>query len=107
MINQLVNQRYEVVEQLGDSPLFVVFKARDQVLSRFVAVKAVLAPYAADSVFVNALKSALSAVSLLKHPNIAQFHEFGTESDTPYAIVEFARGINLKERVRRMNCVAS
>ena len=102
MINQLVNQRYEVVEKLGESPLFAVFKARDQVQSRVVAVKSVVSPYSSDAAFVDGLKSALADVSALKHPNIAQFYEFGIEAETPYAVVEYVRGINLKERVRRI-----
>lgn len=102
MNNQLFNQRFEVIEKLGDSPIFVVFKARDQVQPRTVAVKTVTPPFASDSTFVNDLRLALEDVAGLKHPNIAQFYEFGIESGTPYAVVEYARGINLKERVRRI-----
>jgi eukaryotic-like serine/threonine-protein kinase len=102
VINQLVNQRYEVVEKLGDSPLFAVFKARDQAQSRIVAVKTVLDPYATDETFVRDLKASLEAVAALKQPNIGQFYEFGLEAGTPYAVVEYVRGINLKERVRRI-----
>jgi serine/threonine protein kinase len=100
--NQPIVQRYEVIEKLGDSPLFGVFKARDQIQSRTVVVKTVLAPYSSIGTFVADLKSSLEAVTVLKHPNIAQFYEFGIESDVPYAVVEYARGINLKERVRRI-----
>ncbi len=102
MINQLVNQRYEVLEKLGESPLFAVFKARDQVQSRVVAVKTVVQPYASDVAFVESLMSSFSEVAVLKHPNIAQYYEFGMESELPYAVVEYVRGINLKERVRRI-----
>src|SRR5689334_7529527 len=102
VINQLVHQRYEVVEKLGDSPLFSVFKARDQVQSRFVAVKSVQSPFADDETFTRELRTSLDGASVLKHPNIAQFYEFGIEAGAPYIVVEYARGINLKERVRRI-----
>ncbi len=102
MINQLVNQRYEVVEKLGDSPLFAVYKARDQVQGRVVAIKSVIPAHAVDSSFVQDLNSSLASISGLKHPNIAQFYESGFEAGTPYAVVEFARGINLKERIQRI-----
>src|SRR5260221_11467543 len=79
VINQLVNQRYEVVEKIGDSPLFAVYRARDKTQNRVVAIKSVLAPYADLQEFLEGLKSGLVASGSLKHPNIAQFFELGME----------------------------
>ena len=103
MINQWVNQRYEVVEKAGEGPLFTVYKAREKGSSRIVALKAVHPNYAAEGEFLGALKAGLEATANLNHPNITVFQEFGTTEDgQPYAVVEFVRGINLKERVRRI-----
>ena len=103
MINQWVNQRYEVVEKIGEGPLFTVYKAREKGTNRIVALKAVHPNYAAEGAFFGALKAGLEATANLNHPNITVFQEFGTTEDgQPFAIVEFVRGINLKERVRRI-----
>jgi serine/threonine-protein kinase len=102
VINQVVNQRYEVLEKIGDSPLFQVYKARDRVLNRVVAFKTVQPPYANDPNFVEALRAGMMAASNLNHPHITRVLEFGEEEGTPYFVTEFVRGINLKERIRRI-----
>jgi serine/threonine protein kinase/beta-lactam-binding protein with PASTA domain len=103
VINQWVNQRYEVVEKSGEGPLFTVYKAREKGTSRIVALKAVHPVYAAEGEFFGALKAGLEATANLNHPNITVFQEFSTTEDgQPFAVVEFVRGINLKERVRRI-----
>lgn len=102
MINQPVNQRYEALEKVGESPLSAVYKARDKVGNRVVAVKVIQPPYASDTEFLNALQAGLTAAAALNHPGIAHFYEFDEADGTPYAAVEFVRGINLKERIRRI-----
>jgi len=103
VINQWVNQRYEVVEKTGEGPLFTVYKAREKGTNRIVALKAVHPNYADEGEFFGALKAGLEATAHLSHPNITVFQEFNTAEDgQPFAIVEFVRGINLKERVRRI-----
>ncbi|HLJ54811.1 MAG TPA: protein kinase [Chthonomonadaceae bacterium] len=102
MANQVVSQRYEVLEKLGESPLFTVVKARDQVQGRVVAIKSLSATFAADIDFVNALQEALANAAALRHPNIAQFFDFGADELTPFFAVEYVRGINLTERIRRI-----
>ncbi len=102
MINQVVSQRYEVLEKLGESPLFAVYKAREKSANRFVAIKAVQPNYAQDAAFMAGLRAGAEAASQLNHPNIARVQEVGDEGDTPYLVAEFVRGINLKERIRRI-----
>ena len=102
MINQIVNQRYEAVEKLGESSLFSVYKAREKAANRFVALKAVQPAYAKDVPFMDGLQVGTEAASHLNHPNIASVQELGIEGDAPYLVTEFVRGINLKERVRRI-----
>ena len=101
-MNQLVGQRYEVMEKVGESPLFTVYKARDRAANRVVAIKAITPTAATDTPFLDGLKSGLQAAALLDHPNITHFQEAGQEGETPYLVTEFVRGINLKERIRRI-----
>jgi serine/threonine-protein kinase len=102
LINRLVSQRYEVLEKIGESPLFTLYKARDKAMNRIVAFKAISPLYADDARFMQGLKGALPATLRLNHPHITAFYEFGEDDGVPYAIFEFVRGINLKERIRRI-----
>ncbi len=102
MINQLVSQRYEVLEKIGEGPLFTVYKARDKHQNRVVALKAVAGAFVRDSALAGGLAARLEASANLNQPNITQFYEWGQENDAAYAAVEFVRGINLRERIRRI-----
>ena len=102
MINQVVSQRYEILEKLGESPLFTVYKAREKSANRFVVLKTVQPNYAKDAAFMAGLQAGADAATQLNHPNIAHLQEMGAEGETPYLVTEFVRGINLKERVRRI-----
>lgn len=102
MINRVVAQRYEVVEKIGESVLFVVYKARDKVNDRVVALKTLQPAYAADAAFMTGLTEGMKASVNLNHPHIACFEEQGVEEGTAYLVTDFVRGINLKERVRRI-----
>ena len=102
VLNQIVNQRYEIVEKIAESSLFAVFKGRDRVANRVVVLKALQPIYAGDAALVEGLQAGMSAAENLNHPNIAPSFEQGIESGRPYFVTEFVRGINLKERVRRI-----
>lgn len=102
MINRLIDARFEALERVGDGVLFHVFKARDKNTSRIVAIKIPFPQFAHDAAFVQALRDAMAPVTRLAHPNIARLEEMGDDEGTPFLVNEFVRGINLKERIRRI-----
>ena len=102
MINQLVDQRYEILEKIGEGPLFTVYKARDREQNSMVALKAVAGAFVRDSALLEGLERGFIAASSLNQPNITQFYGWSEGEDGAYAIVEFVRGINLRERIRRI-----
>ena len=102
MINHLVSQRYEVLEKIGEGPLFTVYKARDKVQNQIVALKSVVGAFAKDDAFLQGLQRGLSGAANLNHPNIANGCAFGEDEGVFYETEEFVRGINLKERIRRI-----
>ncbi len=102
MINRLVNQRYEVFEKLGEGPLFHSFKARDVVSNRVVTLKSLKMPYAGEERFVENLRTGLEATADLNYPHIARFYEFGMDEGTPYSVREYVRGMDLKDRIRKI-----
>lgn len=94
--------RYEVLERVGDGTFFQVVKARDKAMNRVVVLKVPQPNMAADSAFCEALRASISEVTNLTHPNIARVYEVGEGETGPFLVTEYVRGMNLKERIRRI-----
>ncbi len=75
----------------------VVYKAKDHVLNRFIAVKILRDEFTTDSEFIKRFRTeALSAASLT-HPNIVQIYDVGNEDNLYYIVMELIQGKTLKE----------
>src|SRR2546423_7181329 len=94
--------RFEVLERVGESPVFQAAKARDKNSGRVVCVKTIQPAFARDAAFLGAIRRLGPDLVALTHPNIARLEEIGDEDGAPYLVTEFVRGINLKERIRRI-----
>ena len=73
LINQLVSQRYETLEKIGEGPLFTVYKARDKAQNRIVALKAVAGAFARDRALLEGLERGLEASANLTIPTSRTF----------------------------------
>ena len=97
MANLILAERYEILEKIGDGGMAVVFKARDRLLSRFVAVKVLRKEHIADTTFVNNfIREAKAAASLL-HPNIVTIYDVGRDRDIYYIVMEYVEGRALSD----------
>lgn len=101
MIGEIINYRYEVLEKIGDGEIFSVYKTRDKVLNRLVALKFLNQELAASPEFAAAVRTGYQAVASLDHPSIARVLDADPESDGRFVACEYARGINVKERIDR------
>lgn len=106
LIGQVVNYRYEVLEKSGDGSYYSVYKARDKVLNRLVAVKVLGPQYSLNREFAERLTTEAQNVTELAHPNIARVLEADSQNGTYFTAVEYVRGINLKDRIRRVGTFA-
>ena len=93
--------RYELIERIGQGSLGVLYRGRDTVLGREVAVK-VMAPgfldeEGAEERFFHEAKAA----ARLQHVNIVTMFEFGEQDETPFIVMEFLRGFSLAQRLRK------
>src|SRR5918998_3237815 len=100
---QTLGGRYKLLNELGSGGMAVVWKARDEVLGRNVAVKVLAGRYAGDEQSRARIRDEARAAATLSHPNIAQIYDFG-ESDEdgaclPYVVMELIKGPTLAERV--------
>ncbi|NCP86077.1 MAG: hypothetical protein CO094_11715 [Anaerolineae bacterium CG_4_9_14_3_um_filter_57_17] len=99
MTNALLNNRYEMLEPLGTGGMAQVFRARDLMLERFVAVKVLRASYANDADFQARFRQEAKSAANLSHPNIVTVHDFGFDQGYLYLIMELVPGVNLKTMI--------
>ncbi|MCL5103571.1 MAG: protein kinase [Armatimonadetes bacterium] len=101
MIGKIINYRYEVLEKIGDGPLFSVYKSRDKVLNRLVALKVLRRELVENRTFAESVTRSYGEVSGLAHPNIARVIDADCPDADCFVATEHARGVSVKERIRR------
>jgi serine/threonine-protein kinase len=89
--------RYEIVEKIGDGGMAVVYKARDKLLSRFVAIKILRKEYVFDQTFVENFRNESMAAGSLIHPNIVTIYDVGKDLDINYIVMEYVEGHALSD----------
>jgi serine/threonine-protein kinase len=92
---------YRVVELLGAGGMGEVYRARDDRLTRDVAVKVLPAAYAADAQRLARFEQEARAVGSLNHPNVVTVHDVGIADGQPYLVTELVDGDTLRGRIRR------
>lgn len=93
----LLGERYEIIEKIGAGGMSIVYKAKDNRLQRYVAIKELREEFVQDEEFVAKFrKEALSAASL-SHPNIVGIYDVGSGKDIQYIVMEYVEGKTLKQ----------
>ncbi len=92
---------YEIVNQLGEGGMGVVYRARDTRLGREVAIK-VLSQYLSTSPEARGrFEREARTISQLNHPHICTLYDIGSENDTDYLVMEFIEGESLAHRLEK------
>lgn len=93
-IGQIIKERYEIVEVLGEGGMAFVYKAIDKQLKRNVAIKTLKPNYVNQEKFVDRFRREAQTAANLNHPNIVQIFDWGIE-DEPYFVMEYIEGNTL------------
>ena len=93
-IGQIVKDRYEIEEILGEGGMAFVYKAKDRQLQRTVAIKTLKPNYVSQEKFVDRFRREAQTAANLNHPNIVQIFDWGIE-DEPYFVMEYIEGNTL------------
>jgi serine/threonine-protein kinase len=96
----LLNDRYQLLERLGSGGMADVFRARDVVLDRDVAVKVLRKDYSENNSFQNQFRLEARSAANLSHPNIVTVHDFGFADGLLYIVMEHIPGKDLKQLIR-------
>ncbi|WP_289136692.1 Stk1 family PASTA domain-containing Ser/Thr kinase [uncultured Brevibacillus sp.] len=97
MEGQRLGGRYQLESRVGGGGMAIVYKARDLILNRPVAVKVLRSQFCTDEDFVNRFRREAQAVASLSHPNVVGVYDVGQEGDTHYMVMEYIEGYTLKE----------
>ncbi len=96
----LLNDRYQLEEVLGSGGMANVYRARDVVLDRPVAIKVLRKEYSSNENFQKQFWLEARSAANLSHPNIVTVHDFGSADDLLYIVMEHVPGKDLKQLVR-------
>lgn len=88
---------YELLEEIGRGGMAVVFRARQQILHRVVALKMLVAGNVASKEVLARLQQEARVVAQLQHPGIVQIYEVGEHQGSPYLSLEYVAGGTLHE----------
>ncbi len=106
MIGEVVNYRYEIMEKIGEGAIFSVYKARDKMLNRLVALKMLKDDLQQNKNFADSLCAGYRAASSLNHPNIARVLDADNGASGCFVVCEYVRGVSVKDRVTRGGALA-
>lgn len=100
-IGSFIADRYEILEKIGAGGMSDVYKAKDQVLGRFVAVKVLKPEFAEDVNFVTKFHTEAQSAAGLQHPNIVNIYDVGSEEHMHFIVMEHVEGITLKTYIEK------
>ncbi len=98
---RLLNNRYQLLEQLGKGGMAVIYQARDLMLERLVAVKVLREDYSRDPAFQERFRQEARAAANLSHPNIVTVHDFGLDQGQLFIVMEYVPGSDLKTLIKQ------
>jgi len=99
LVGQLLDDRYEIRKSLDSGGMGTVYLAWDRTLERQVVVKIPHARLMADRTFRQRFLQEIRDLSNHEHPAILSIIDSGSQGDVPYAVVQYLRGGNLRERI--------
>ena len=96
-----IADRYEVMSKIGAGGMSDVYKAKDHVLGRFVAIKVLKPEFSEDVGFVSKFHTEAQSAAGLEHPNIVNIYDVGSEDGLHYIVMEYIEGITLKTYIEK------
>lgn len=96
-----LGKRYEILSKIGAGGMADVYKGKDTMLNRYVAIKVLKKEYKEDENFVRKFRSEAQAAAGLLNPNIVNVYDVGSDRGLHYMVMELVEGITLKEYIEK------
>ena len=94
---KVIGSRYEIIQKVGNGGMAIVYKARDMVLNRFVAVKVLRDEFTTDEEFIKRFETEAQSAARLTHANIVSIYDVGVDNGIYFIVMELIQGKTLKE----------
>ncbi len=101
MLQRILDQRYELEELIGGGGMADVYRAKDLLLNRPVAVKILHEQFKQDKEFIEKFQREAQAAARLSHPNIVNIYDVGVADGDHYIVMEYVPGRTLKDKIRQ------
>ena len=93
--------RYEILSKIGAGGMSDVYKAKDHILGRMVAIKVLKQEFSEDINFVTKFRTEAQSAAGLEHPNIVNIYDVGSENGMHFIVMEYVEGITLKTYIEK------
>ena len=100
MVERVLDGRYALEVLVGSGGMADVYRAKDQLLERTVAVKILHQQYENDKEFIERFQREAKAAARITHPNIVNVYDVGIAEGRHYIVMEYVPGRTLKERIK-------
>ena len=95
----MIDDRYNLVRELGAGSMGVVHLAHDVFLDRCVAIKVIDPRHASDPATVERFKKEAQALAKIRHQNVVQVYSFGPHAGSYYFAMEYVEGKSLESAI--------
>lgn len=92
-----IGNRYEILEKIGVGGMATVYKAKDNILKRNVAIKVLRDEFTTDEEFIKRFNTEAQSAASLTHPNIVSIYDVGHEENLYFIVMELIKGKTLKQ----------
>lgn len=99
--NTILGGRYALTERIAIGGMGEVWKAKDQVLGRIVAVKILKDEYNGDPTFLQRFRAEARHTALLNHPGVANVFDYGEDEGSAFLVMELVPGDPLSNVIDR------
>ena len=101
MEGRLLGGRYEIIQRVGGGGMAVVYKAKDRLLGRYIAVKVMNPSLSNDEEYIQRFQREAKNAASLSHPNVVCLYAVGQEENMYYLVMEYIDGPSLKELIQQ------
>jgi eukaryotic-like serine/threonine-protein kinase len=100
MVGKILAGRYELIEKIAEGGMARVYRGRDLLLKRTIAVKVLKDQMTGDAAFIRRFEREAQSAAALSHPHIVNIYDVGEQDGIYFMVMEFVDGKNLKEYIR-------
>lgn len=99
-MSKVLAGRYELFDRIGEGGMSVVYKAKDKLLNRFVAIKILKPEFINDHKFIDSFRRESQNAASMSHPNIVNIYDVGREGNIHYIVMELIEGRALSDYIK-------